>query len=145
MGLGIWRRGDSFRPLGVRLGRWPAGHSKKKESNCVNKFEGICDQTTVIAAPVRLWRLLPSVLVSGRSNAMFLEVYSVTPSPHACKAFSAKNRSLIWVWRIGVPLTLVFINWIGPWHTRPQKSCTLIILFTFVFRKLVNTCSKSKL
>ena len=62
---------------------------------------------------------------SRRSNARFLEVYSVSPPPLEFKMFWAQNRALAEAWRTCVLLTTVFIDWIGPWRSRAQKSALL--------------------
>ena len=88
-------------------------------------------QTTVIAAPVRWGGLLPAVLVPGpvgthvAQTVRFSRFIAVPPSPLEFKAFWAQNRALAAVWRTCVLLTTVFIDWIGPWRSRVQKSALL--------------------
>ena len=88
-------------------------------------------QTTVIAAPLRWVGLLPAVLGPGPAGThvaqtlRFSRFIACPPSRLAFGAFWAQNRALAAVWRTCVLLTTVFIDWIGPWRSRAQKSALL--------------------
>ena len=80
---------------------------------------------------------------SLRSNVRFSRVMACTPGPLEFKAFWAQNRALAAVWRTCVLLTMVFIDWIGPWRSPAQKSALLFTLFACTFRKRLKTQSQN--
>ena len=98
---------------------------------CFHNLREFGVQTTVIAAPLRWVGLLPAVLGPGDPGThvaqalRFSRFIAVPPTPLEFKAFWAQNRALAAVWRTCVLLTTVFIDWIGPWRSRAQKSALL--------------------
>ena len=80
---------------------------------------------------VRLPWPLSAVLVSGPPGFYFAQTLRFSGF-HACpraalefKGFLAQNRALLRVWRTGVLLTSVFLEWIGPRTPRAQKFAVL--------------------
>ena len=75
--------------------------------------------------------LLSAVLLSRTVGVHFAQTLRFSrfiacpPAQLESKAFWAKNRALATVWRTCVLLTTVFIDWIGPWRSRAQKSALL--------------------
>jgi hypothetical protein len=75
--------------------------------------------------------LLSAVFLSGPPAVHFAQTlrfsrFIACPSnPLEFNAFWAQNRALAEVWRTCVLLTTVFIDWIGPWRSRAQKSALL--------------------
>ena len=75
---------------------------------------------------------LPSaVFLSGTAGVHFAKTLRFSrfivcpPSRFEFKAFLAQIRALAAVWRTCVLLTSVFIDWIGPWRSRVQKSALI--------------------
>ena len=78
---------------------------------------------------VRCSLAVPAVLVSGEPGVHFPQTlyfsrFIACPrAPLEFKAFWAQYRALAAVWRTCV--TSFFIDWIGPWRSRIQKSALL--------------------
>ena len=88
-------------------------------------------QTTVIAGPLRWVGLLPAVLGPGDAGTQvaqtlrFSRFMVCSPGPLEFQAFWAQNHALAEVWRTCLLPTTVFIDWIGPWRPRVQRSALL--------------------
>ena len=108
-------------------------------------------QTIIIAAPLRWVGLLPAdwgLGVAGTHVARtlrFSRFIAAPPTRHAFGAFWAQNIALAEVWRTCVLLTTVFIDWIGPWRPRVQKSALLYTFRVHISETIIITYSKKKL
>ena len=71
---------------------------------------------------------------SRRSNVAFLEVYIVTPRPFRLKKFFAQNRFLARERRTCALQTTFFLDCIGPWRPRAQKSAVLYATLSASFK-----------
>ena len=99
---------------------------------------------------VRLPWPLSAVLCSGKAGFDFAQTlrfsgfHACPPSPAEFKAFLARIRALLRVWRTCVLQTSVFIEWIGPRVPLTPKVCSFVILFVCTLRKHLKNTIQSR-